>query len=250
MNIVIGIPISEKKSYIFDKFINNQIKIKQKTPIQTQIIFSTEDSKFADKINILLTNSELDYKIVVFAIDPEKSDRLTKITQAREAIRIEFLKTNSEYLAFFDSDMLFNPNILNILYSKIDKFDVVYNSYLVHNNKICNNGLGTCLIKRQVLSKIKFRSLTLYKYGAYIDEGFYFELDCLHLGYKILEGAFASSCHYSNPTDFNRLEPCEKGRWEKIVHSRLARYILSMFVDIKPIMSLISIISVKLYNHL
>jgi hypothetical protein len=247
---MIGVPVGEKKSYILNMFIKNQVKIKNKTQSNTTIIFSTEDSEFAGQLNNLLLDSKLDYKIIVFNVNSELNERLTNITLAREAIRHEFLKMNSQFLAFFDSDMLFEADILNILLKKIDGFDVVYNSYLVHNKKVCNNGLGTCLIRKEVLSKVKFRSLTLYEYGAYIDEGLYFELDTLHSGFRILQGVFATSCHYSNKQEFNRLEPRQKNRWEKTVHSRFVRRTISLFVNIRIAMSLLAIISVKLYNKL
>jgi hypothetical protein len=248
MDIIIGVPISENKLYSIENFIGNQLKIKQKTPVKTSIVFSTEDSKFADRLNGILINSKLDFNIIVFDLDKEKNDKLTNITLAREAIRQEFLKTDAQYFAFIDSDLLFNENLLNILQNKIKNFDVVYNSYLVHNNKVCNNGLGTCLIRRKVLENIKFRCLIFEQDVSYIDEGLYFELDTLNSGYKILQGAFVTSCHYTNEKDFHRMEPRAKTRWEKTFHSRLIRRTLSFFVNITPIMAGITKISIRLYT--
>jgi hypothetical protein len=234
MDIIIGVPVYAGKSYVFSKFIENQIKIKNSTTFKTKIIFSTEDPDFASQLENQLKNTELDYSIVIFYRDPELNYQINNITLARESIRQEFLKTSAKFLAFIDSDLTFNINLLSILINKLNNYDVIYNSYLLHNNKVCNNGLGTCIIKREVLAKIKMRCSIFLKPYMYIDEGYYFEMDTLHAGFKIVQGAFVTSCHYSSNTEIHRLEPREKNRWEKTVHSRLARYSLSLFINIKP----------------
>lgn len=238
MDIVIGVPVYEGKSYVFNKFIENQVKIKRTTTLETTIIFSTEDRNFASKIERMLINTPLDYKIITFNINPELNYQINNITLARESIRQEFLKTNAKYLAFIDSDLTFDINLLNILINKLDQYSVIYNSYILHNNKVCNNGLGTCLIKREVISKIRIRCSIFLNPYSYIDEGYYFEMDTLHAKFRILQGAFVTSCHYSNNNEIHRLEPREKTRWEKTVHSRMGRYILSIFINIKPLIKI------------
>lgn len=238
MDLVIGVPVYEGKSYVFNKFIENQIAIKKATKIQTTILFSTENPDYASKLNQMLRNTPLDYKVIVFNINPELNYQINNITLARESIREEFIKTDAKYLAFIDSDLIFNKNLLNFLTSKINNYDVIYNSYILHNDKVCNNGLGTCVIKRKVLEKIKIRCTIFLNPYSYIDEGYYFEMDTLHAGFKILQGAFVTSCHHSDNNAVHRLDPREKTRWEKTVHSRLARYMLSLFINYRPIMAL------------
>ena len=129
MDIVIGVPVYEGKSYVFNKFIENQVKIKKSTALETSIIFSTESPDYASRLDTMLNNTGLDYKIVVFSINPELDFQINNITLARESIRQEFLKTNAQYLAFIDSDLTFDKNLLNILIGKLQQNDVIYNSY-------------------------------------------------------------------------------------------------------------------------
>lgn len=253
--IAIGIPICAKQSYVLDKLIKNQEQIKAATPQPTIIIFATEEFEFAVRLKKQLATTQLDYRIIFFIPDSGKYYKLANITAAREAIRHTCMELDADYLLFVDADILLDPNVLNVLLAQ--KQDVVYNSYLVHIKQVCNNGLGTCLISQKVLGMVRFRHLIpsenpilLYKYNTFIDECLYFELDALHAGFRIKQGTFVSSCHYSSGSKFNRLNPSPRTRWEKIVHSRLARRILAVFVNITPVLLLFSVIGFWIHINL
>ena len=257
MSVIIGVPCCEKQSYVVERFIRNQEEIKQATKTKTRLTFATEEPAFAKRLEVLLVNTSLEYDIIHFTADVGQYYKLVNITRAREAIRQHTTLGKSDYLLFVDFDIILDPDVVNVLLEEIRGYGAVYNSYLVHTGNVCTNGLGTCLIRREVLEQITFRCLIgsenpiwLYKWNAFIDECLYFELDTLSKGYRLKQGTFVTSGHYSGVLKVRWLLPAPRTRAEKVIHSWPVRRCMALFVNVAPVMLLLSVVQFWLHIRL
>jgi hypothetical protein len=154
--------------------------------------------------------------------------KLERITNSRNKIRQKFLESDESILLMLDSDIEMAKGIWEV--PEMGGWDILYNSYLVHNGNVCTSGLGCTLIKREVLEKIKFRcGISGEKKYAFIDECLYFELDAIKAGFRVKEGVFIETNHAGRI-----LKPRERTRKEKISYA--VRICMHPFVDCYPIM--------------
>jgi hypothetical protein len=168
--------------------------------------------------------------------------KLERITNARNKVREQFLNSDENILLMLDSDIEMAKGIWK--FPEWSTWDILYNSYIVHNGKVCTNGLGCTLIKRKVLEEIPFRcGISGEKRYNFIDECIYFELDALKKGFKTKHGVFIETNHTGRI-----LKPRERTRKEKIMNCYLYRRFLSLFVDCYPIMLFIGTMSNFLYT--
>ncbi|MCQ8894116.1 MAG: hypothetical protein NQU46_05745 [Methanolinea sp.] len=160
MDIIIGVPINRKSGYILHHFLQNQEMIKRTTRFPTRIVFSTEDKDFSPFLEECLAQTHLDYSVINFDVEKPQwaRDRIWALTQAREKIRHYCIEHDIPVLVFVDSDMTFDPNLINILMKKIHLgYDVIYNCYLLKNGRITFNGFGGTLVKRNIFKDVAFR---------------------------------------------------------------------------------------------
>ncbi|MEM5831674.1 MAG: glycosyltransferase [Candidatus Aenigmatarchaeota archaeon] len=188
MKILIGSPISKESAYALDKFIKNQEEIYKKTKHECLTVFASEDIK---KLPVKNKN----FVLINFKPIIKGKDRVWKIVGARNAIREYFLSKDFDYLVFLDSDMAFEPEIINKLVEKAKEgYDVVYNIYRLKNGQVAYSGFGGTLIKRWVMEKVKFRCYEDNK--IVVDEINCFKKDLLRIKAKIWRGLVAKSIHY------------------------------------------------------
>jgi hypothetical protein len=243
MNAIIGVPINRKGSYLIDKFISNQISIKNSTVINTKLVFACENKDFISELNSKLSNTNLDYTIISFDVKAPvwARDRIWAITQAREEIRKYSIKLNVDQLVFLDCDMLYSKNIINELTRENSiGYDIVYNAYLLKNNTITFNGFGGTLIAKKVFSTITFRCYESKNKYRVIDEGFFFEMDAINKNSKIYREILIDSCHYLDTENFLKIKPREKTSFEKVRFSFFFRKLFALFSDKPKILIIIS----------
>lgn len=239
MDVTIGVPINCKSGYMLKEFLQNQEQIKITTKFSSNIAFSTEDRDFCPELEEYLLQTDLDYAILTFEVEkPEWArDRIWALTQAREVIRKYCIENDSQYLIFLDSDMTFDPDLVNILIDKaMEGFDVVYNCYFLKNGRITFNGFGGTLISRDIYREVPFRCYETADHRAVIDEGFYFEMDLLRRNAKIFSGILCRSAHYSSPGASLRLEPRPLSILERIKSSYFLRKTLSFIAEVPILM--------------
>ncbi|MDH7593728.1 MAG: hypothetical protein QHG99_05140 [Methanomicrobiales archaeon] len=242
MEIVIGVPINKKSGYILKEFLLNQEEIKKTSKFPTIIIFSTEDMDFCEILENHLVQTSLNYLILPFKIEkPEWArDRIWGLTQAREEIRKYCLNHNSPILIFMDSDMIFDPQIVNKLVDKSHEgYDVVYNCYLLKSGRITFNGFGGTLIKIKILKDVPFRCYETIK-GSVVDEGFLFEMDLLKMNTKIFSGILCESAHYISADFYLKMVPRSLSGLEKIKSLQIIRKFISHFSGNPRIMILLA----------
>lgn len=237
--VIIGIPINRRSVYLLNKFLFNQEEIQKRSSSELKLVFSTEDRDYGSELQKSLDRTSLNYSLLIFEVEkPEWArDRIWALTQAREVIRKYCIENDSQYLIFLDSDMTFDPDLVNILIDKaMEGFDVVYNCYFLKNGRITFNGFGGTLISRDIYREVPFRCYETADHRAVIDEGFYFEMDLLRRNAKIFSGILCRSDHYSSPGASLRLEPRPLSRLERIKSSYFLRKTLSFIAEVPVLM--------------
>ncbi|TDA25330.1 MAG: hypothetical protein DSN99_08530 [Archaeoglobi archaeon] len=226
--VIIGVPISPQTEYLLEKFLKNQKEIQEKTRVDVKTVFATEDEQFAKKLRTCCKEYGINCEVILFeAKRPlNAKNRIWNIVAARNAIRDYFLNSNAEYLVFIDSDMIFDPDILNKLIEKVKKgYDVVYNGYLDKDGLGINlTGFGGTLIKRRVMEKIVFRCKE--NNGRVIDEAVFFEIDLFKMGAKVFRSFLAYNEHHGKTTAI--CHPRELKLTEKIRNSPYFRVPIHM----------------------
>lgn len=195
MKILIGSPIAKDSAYALDKFIKNQIEIHKITKNKCLTLFASEDIK-------KLPFKNKNFGLINFKPIIKGKDRIWKIVAARNSIREYFLDKNFDYLIFIDSDMTFEPEIVNKLIEKAEEgYDVVFNIYRLKNDQVAYSGFGGTLIKKWVMKKIRFRCYENEK--TIVDEINCFKKDLFKIKARTWRGLLTKSIHYD----------CENRRW-------------------------------------
>ena len=220
-------------------FLQNQEQIKKNAEYSTRIVFSTEDKEFCPLLEECLSQTSLDYEILTFEVEKPKGarDRIWALTQAREVIRKYCIDQGSSVLIFLDSDMTFDPDLINMLARKSGEgYDVVYNCYLLKNGRITFNGFGGTLIRRNIFREIAFRCYESPDHKGVVDEGFYFEMDLLRRNAKIFSGILCESAHYISAGSSLRLEPRPLSGRERMKSSYIIRKPISCLAGLPMVM--------------
>lgn len=198
--VLIGIPTHKGQEYCLDEFLESLKGLKGEA--DHIIVVNYGEEAYATKIKSKGFNA---------VVSPEKgNERFEHILNGREYIRQYAIENGYDYLLFVDSDVMLHPETLNGLMSQ-DK-DIITGAYLnayklgeetvlapvifkdkgngeaqlytyrgmfpARIEEIGAAGLGCCLIKTEVLKKIKFR---LMPNGAGEDIAFF--LDARAQGY-------------------------------------------------------------------
>lgn len=232
VDVVVGTPICRQGAYIIDKFLANQKEIQQNYP-QSELVLATEENDFVEELEKRLSYYELRGRVILFeVIKPDYArSRLWNIACGREAIRQYVLfQTAARYLLSLDSDMTFDPSVVEIMEKEIQGCDVAisgvpYSARALRGGSVTSLGPVSCsLLTRGTLEKIKLRCYE-FKNGEVLDDGHALEMDLARLRLKIKRGYFLSICHYQNESESVCIDPHPLG-FRRITNSSLARYAL------------------------
>jgi len=174
------------------------------------LFIDTSDSN--DYISVIRSQGFNAVKLDLSSVDKDK-ERISKIVEGRRLARKEFLDGDYEFLFFLDTDiiapedaidrlMAINKKLVSGIYPHRKEFNGVSEIYpvlydfdkegsarLMTMNEVVEPrvievniaGLGCCLIAREIIEKIDFRSYGELKTGG---EDVAFFLDALEKGYK------------------------------------------------------------------
>ncbi|HII05869.1 MAG TPA: glycosyltransferase family 2 protein [Methanotrichaceae archaeon] len=228
VDVVVGTTTVRKSSFALDHFLLNQYEI-QSNYRGSELVIATDDPDFVDELESLIKKYNLFGCVIMYETEPHnhKSNyRLQSITCGRNAVREYVLNSGESYLLFLDADMTYDPQIIDIMKKEIDGYDVVQSGYMVRSKSINALGFGGCsLIKRDILSKIRFRYYE-FKNGQVIDEFNIFELDLFRRGARINKGVFLSINHYLGHGEVISINPRDLSLFQKVTTWSLLRYVL------------------------
>jgi len=227
--VVIGTTFAKLPMYILKEFFNNQKEIQRYYP-DSELVVSTSDNNFRtdipDKYKIIKYQKQLVSDTDKLFI-PQKN-RIQDMVAGRNVVRNYFLKSDAEYFLSVDADMVYDPNIISILMNEIKNSDIVMSGYMKKNHRL-GYSLGCALIRREVLEKVKFNCLIFpssLDMPNIIEDGWMFEYDAIHNGFKIKRGVFVEVEHIISERERLGVIPREITTWEKIKTNSVMRYLL------------------------
>ena len=229
--ILIGTTLVSGYDYIIDEFLKNQKSI-QKKYSDSELIISTSDDNFKIDISKELNCRVIKYqKSSVISSDklfiPQKN-RIQDMVAGRNVVRNYFLKSDAEYFLSVDADMVYDPNIISILMNEIKNSDIVMSGYMKKNHRL-GYSLGCALIRREVLERVRFNCLIFPSspdMPNIIEDGWMFEYEAIHNGFKVKRGVFVEIEHIINKKERLRVIPRRITSWEKIKANSVIRYFL------------------------
>jgi hypothetical protein len=228
IDVVIGTTAVRRSSFALDHFMQNLHEI-QRNYDRSEVVIATDETDFAEDLDQLLNKYKIFGRVIVYETenpDQRKNQRLCSITSGRNAIVDYLLNSDSPYLLFLDSDMTYDPRIIDIMKREINGHDVLQSGYMVRSKTIEAVGFGGCsLIKREILSKIRFRFYE-FENGRVIDEFNIFEYDLVRKGARIRKGVFLSVDHYISHDEAVSINPRNLSAFQKITTFPILRYIL------------------------
>jgi hypothetical protein len=226
-DVIIGTTVHREGAYVLDKFLANQKQIQQNDPLSS-LVLATCEHDFVKQLEDLLDSLELRGTVLFYeVIRPEYArNRVWNIACGREAIRRYTLsKTDASYLLFLDSDMTFDPLIIDKMKKEIDGFDVVFSGYPLKRYGVGLAGFGCVLLSRSTLEKVDIRCYE-FKNGEVIFEDNVLEMDLFRLGIRVKKGFFLSVEHYIDAEKTRTMIPQSVSVFLKISNWSFFRYVL------------------------
>ena len=159
VNVVIGTPIYRQGAYVVDKFLSNQKQIQQSYP-SSELILATSEYDFIKALESLVSFWKLRGIVLLYeVVKPDYArSNIWNTACGREAIRQYTLcQTEARYLLFMDTDMTFEPSVIQTLEKEIQDYDVVFSGCLLKSCGIGLAGSGCVMLTRSILERVKFR---------------------------------------------------------------------------------------------
>ena len=227
IDVIVGAPICRRTSFVLDKFLSNQQEIQQAYPACT-LVFATDEPDFVAELKEQINHYHLKGEVITYeTVKPNYAQsRIWSVACGREALRQYVLSAGAAYLLFFDSDMTFDPHVIQIMKREIQDYDVIHSGYPLRYFGMAATGLGCSMITRDTLEKIRFRCLE-FKNGQFIDEGNLFEMDLFSLGKKVKRGFFLRITHYETENKARSVAQQPLGLVRKMTNLLFVRYILT-----------------------
>ena len=225
MNVVIGTPIHCQGTYVIDKFLSNQKQIQQDYT-SSELILATSEYDFTKKLENAVSLWELRATVLFYDVAKPSYARspIWNITAGRETIRKYMLsQTEARYLLFLDSDMTFEPSVIETLERKIRDCDVVFSGYPLKCHGIGLAGAGCLMLSRNILERIQFRCYE-FQNGEVIFEDNLLEMDLFRLGSRVKKGFFLSISHYTSARDARHITPQPVSMIRRMLNCSLIRY--------------------------
>jgi len=226
-NIIIGAPVCRHGSYAFDKFLSNQSDIQLRYP-SSELILATSEKDFLPELNQLTHPLQLKVTIIHYEVTKPvyAQSNLWDIAAGREAIRQYVqLQTKAKYLLFLDSDMIFDPSVVEIMDREVQGYDAAFSGYPLRHYGIGLAGAGCMIINRNTLEKLNFRCLE-FKNGEVIFEDNVLEYDLFRLHCRVKKGFFLHIAHHVGPGEVKYIAPQPTGFARMISNTGLFRYML------------------------
>lgn len=227
VDVIVGVPICKRASYVLGKFLANQQEIQRAYP-GCMLVFATNEPEFIAELREQISYYNLNSKVISYeTIKPAYArSRIWNIACGRDALRKYTLISGAQYLLFFDSDMTFDPNVINIMKIQIHNHDVIHSAYLLRYFGVAATGLGCSMITRKTLEQVRFRCIE-FNNGQFIDEGNLFEMDLFSLRKRVRRGFFMQISHFETEDMERTIYRKPMGLIKRLANLLLIRYLLT-----------------------
>lgn len=226
IDVIIGVPICRRSSFVLDLFLANQEEIHRAYP-DCKLVLATEETDFAEELKSLVSRYKIKAEIITYEVkkpDYSKSS-IFNITSGREALRLYTLPANSDYLLFLDADMTYQPDIISILKDKSAEYDVVWSGYRTRFGWEWGFGGGCLMLRQWLLPRINFRCYE-FPNGEIIYEDEILDMDAFRNHMKTRKGIFVHIQHYIDRNHYISIAPQSTGWLRAVYNSLIIRYIL------------------------
>lgn len=225
-NVLICSLVCRRTAYVLDLFLANQQEIHRVYP-KCYLVLATDESDFILELKELITRYNLNGEVIFYeTIKPDYAKhRVWSIACGREKLRQFAISKNAEFMLFLDSDMTFDPQVVNILMPIIQGFDAVYSGYILRKNRTWGFATGCLLMKRSAFSRIDFRCYE-FKNGDTICEDELLDMDLFRIRARVHKGLFLSIKHFRTKEEFFVIKAGPVPRFRKLTSNLMIRYIL------------------------
>jgi hypothetical protein len=188
--IIIGVPICESKTYIWDKLRQNLSDIQAAYPGDCQVVFAVADSekRFAHEYKLSEIGGVLFYV---------PGNWIENIVSARNAIRHYFLTSKAEFLYMADCDMTVEADTLRKMLAQISGYDAVNAAYRIRQTGSWGFGSSPSLYTRDLMTRLQWRC-KWWGEKRFLAEDELMDFDLFLLGAKVNRGAFVTNTHYAS----------------------------------------------------
>ncbi len=225
-DVIVGTPLCRRTAFMLDKFLTNQQEIQQAYPGCT-LILATDEPDFVAELKQQVDHYRLKGEVITYkTIKPDYArSRIWSVTSGREALRQYALSQESDYLLYFDSDMVYEQAVISVMKSKIKGFDTVFSAHRLRPRGLLGFGTGCLMFKRKILSRITFICYE-FKNGEEIDESEAIDLELFRCHARVNKGIFVSIKHYLSREEYYTTEPQPLGWFQTLANISLIRYML------------------------
>jgi hypothetical protein len=226
MEVIVGAPTYRQGTYVIDRFMLNQQAIQRESP-SCELVLATNEADLAGEMEQLLDFYGLRGKVITYeTVKPEHARSwVWNVACGREAIRQYMLsQNNAKYYMSVDTDMLYDPAVVEIMKTEIQGYDVVFSGYPYRYAGVGLTGGGCVMINRETLEKVAFRCAE-FRNGDTMTEDSMFEIDSFRQGCRIRKGLFLSVSHYISENEVKHVSPQPVGTYRRIMTSAFIRYL-------------------------
>lgn len=217
--VIIGTPISKSKSYILDKFLENQRAIHLAYP-NSRLVMATCDPEFTGVPGVEL----IGYGVTCPPNVPVWS---YNIAFGRDALRRYAIDAGADYLLFCDCDQTYDESVIPVLLEKIKGYDVIFSGVRIRVDETWGYGGNFLMLGRRILEKITFRTIVWSKDGKRgLAEDEILDYDLFRLHARVRKGIFVANYHYRSADDGVEITPRPVGLFRQVANSQPVRYAL------------------------
>ena len=225
-DVLICTLICRRTAYVLDIFLANQREIQQAYP-GCRLILATEEPDYVAELKELLERYNLRGDVITFEVkkpDYAKSS-VWNITCGRESHRQYVLAHQAAYMLLMDSDMVYDPQSINILKDRISGHNAVFSGFILRHDGTLGMGGGCLMLDRDTIRRVSFRCFE-FKNGEGITEDEVLDADLFQIRARVKKGIFLAIRHYRSREVFFDIVPGQISFFRGAANSLPVRYVL------------------------
>lgn len=225
-DVLIGALVCRRTAYVLDLFLANQREVQQIYP-GCRLILATEEPDYVAELKTLLGKYNLNGEIILFEVNkPDYArSRVWAIGCGREKLRQFAISRPADYMLFLDTDLTCDPQIINILKSRIRGFNAAFAGFRLRHDGSWGFGGGCFMLDRKALSQITIRCVE-FRNGEVICEDEIIDMELFKNHCRANKGLFLANRHYRSREVFFDIAPGPVSFFRRTANSLPVRYML------------------------
>jgi hypothetical protein len=147
------------------------------------------------------------------------------IACGRETLREYAVSHDAEFMLFLDSDMTYDPMMVNTLKAVSNGYDVVYSGYTLRNGENWGYGTGLLMLNRKAFSLIPIVCRE-FKNGNALYEDDLLDMAFFQHRIRVKKGIFVANRHYSRRDSFLAIAPQRVTPFRELANALFPRYLI------------------------